>query len=205
MSVPETPTTPPEPTEAVPAPAAPIHAGRLWAFATAGAIVAGLATYIALEATPTAFIPPPNMVRVMGQLVNQPKLADVNVADRKNAMIAYGVAAGTLGLALGLAGGAARRSTAGRARRRPGRPGPRRGDRGRHGRSCAAHLSEELRRQPGVGQPGDGLPAARPCGDLGSHRRGRGGWPGDRGRGAVADGLGRRRRIGRRGDRRGAL
>jgi hypothetical protein len=42
--------------------------------------------------------------------VNQPKLADVNIADKKNAMISYALAGGTLALALGLAGGAARRS-----------------------------------------------------------------------------------------------
>ena len=118
MSVPETSTTAPdgpdtpapEPAYIPPAPAAPLHTGRLWAFALAGAIVAGLVSFAAFEATPTVFIPPPNMVRMMGSLVNAPKIEHVNAADRKNAMIAFGVAGGTFALALGLAGGMARRS-----------------------------------------------------------------------------------------------
>ncbi len=118
MSLSETPMTGPEGPEsppldsspAAPLPAAPIPMGRLWAFAMAGAIAAGLASFAAFEATPTPFHPPKNMVRMMGNLVNSPKAADIAVAERKNAMVAFGVVGALLAGALGVAGGLGRRS-----------------------------------------------------------------------------------------------
>ncbi len=104
----------PEPAGAVAPPSTPISPGLLWTFAVASALIAGAVAAGLYEATPTIFIPPPHMVRVMGQMVNQPLLPDVIVADRKNAMITLSVAGGLLAMLLGLAGGLARCSMRGR-------------------------------------------------------------------------------------------
>ncbi len=91
----------------------PIDPARLWKLALAGTVLAGAVAAGLYEAIPTIFIPPPNMTRMMGQLVNIPKAADVIVADRKNAMVAFAIAGGLLAMVLGAAGGLARRSSRG--------------------------------------------------------------------------------------------
>jgi hypothetical protein len=85
----------------------------LWALAIAGALLSGAVAAGIYEVTPTIFIPPPHMVSMMGQMTNQPLAPDIVVADRKNAMVAFGIAGGLLAMSLGLAGGLARRSVPG--------------------------------------------------------------------------------------------
>jgi hypothetical protein len=102
----------PDPSAATP-PSTPIRPGTLWALAIAGALLSGAVADGLYEVMPTIFIPPPHMVSMMGQRVNQPLLPDVIVADRKNAMVTFAIAGGLLAMLLGLAGGLARRSIRG--------------------------------------------------------------------------------------------
>jgi hypothetical protein len=99
-----------DPTPVPRPPAAPIHPGRAWILGLLGAVIAGAIAAGSYEVIPTIYIPPPHMVRVMGQMMNQPFPADVLVADRKNAVVAFGLAGGVFAMLMGVAGGLARGS-----------------------------------------------------------------------------------------------
>lgn len=89
---------------------APLRAGRLWAAALAGAIAAGVVPFLVGEALPRAFAPAMETVPQNGQKFTRPVAGGVEAAERKNAMLGFGVVGASLGLALGAAGGLARGS-----------------------------------------------------------------------------------------------
>jgi len=79
--------------------------GRLLPLALAAGVVAGLAAWLAGEASLTAFRPPLTRGVVFGQEIFKASFADQARADARNATLAYAELGAALGLALGLAGG----------------------------------------------------------------------------------------------------
>ena len=110
MITPEPSTSEPESPEPNRADPAPLRPGRVWAFSLAAAVVAGLGAFALGEWVVPPFDPPVNMENFMGGLINKPTLVGLQVAERKNAMLTFGLIGGLLGLALGLAGGLSNRS-----------------------------------------------------------------------------------------------
>jgi uncharacterized membrane protein required for colicin V production len=103
------------PTENVPVDAPPESETAplsVWAFALSLAILGALAAFLIDERFGMRFIPESNMVTIMGSQQNIPTIPATHRAERKNAMLAYGIFGGVLALALGVAGGLARRSSA---------------------------------------------------------------------------------------------
>jgi hypothetical protein len=96
-SSPSTPVVPPRPF-------------RVWGFTLCAAILAGLGAFLVHEKVGMRTKPTENLVRIMGQLVNNPTAPAVHRAERKNAAVAFGILGGCLALAVGLAGGLAQGS-----------------------------------------------------------------------------------------------
>lgn len=114
---------PPEPTIAEAPPAAPIvepapavptvpppRTGRLTAWALAAGLVAAASSWLIGEATYDRYPPQLFKTDYQGLVQMSPTSASLDVAQAKNATFAYGILGATLGLALGVAGGLARRS-----------------------------------------------------------------------------------------------
>ncbi len=88
------------------------RSGRLIALAVSAGLLAGVGSWLIGEAALSAFRPPYEAQQIMGQTILKAKFEDRAAADTKNAGLAFGVLGGMLSLALGIAGGLARRSIA---------------------------------------------------------------------------------------------
>jgi hypothetical protein len=102
--------TPADPESPKPDEAAAAAPGRLAALALAAGVVAGVAAWLAGEATLNTFVPPSHDENVMGQTIRKVEFEDQSRADYRNALVAFAWLGGLLGAAMGLAGGLARPS-----------------------------------------------------------------------------------------------
>jgi hypothetical protein len=93
-----------------PTPIVAPRSSRVWLFTLGAGILAGLGTFLVHEMVGMRAVPAPHMVRIMGQMVNNPTPPAIHLAERKNAALAYGMLGGSLALAVGFAGGLARGS-----------------------------------------------------------------------------------------------
>jgi hypothetical protein len=91
--------------------AGPRRAAQVWAIALVAGIVAGLLAWVGGELAQDTFKPRLYEVpNVFGAVSMQPTGASTNVAEYKNASLAFAILGGVTGLVMGLAGGVAGRS-----------------------------------------------------------------------------------------------
>jgi hypothetical protein len=99
------------PTNAVSSGEIRFRAGRIWAFALTAGVAAGLISWVGGELAFEAFKPRLfNVPSPVGGATLQPTVASTNVAEFKNAILAFAILGCVTGLAMGFSGGLAGRS-----------------------------------------------------------------------------------------------